>query len=285
MESLTVSGGSTAIKEKLTANHAWDGNTPYALLSHRLGADGEIQSSNWHLLGSLRPVVCPINNIWAGAHNSTRVTIDLKDLAIFEFPPSSNISHWVDSAALRLTYVEKKAGGARTTLDEVSTLTKGIGAFSMRAHIIPTATRVAHVWVTVTPFSLPSLKEKLGTARLNSPQIPTISLPLARIENEGTPTKSVEAILGVPEPQGLGLDIEAAALIDVTAAPNVPVPSSLHYKEATIGTYRSVASVRTSTAKSVTSRLDDFIAGNVASLRQPNEVFREFINTERTTGS
>ena len=100
MESLTVSGGSNAIKEKLSANHAWDGNTPYALLSHRLGADGEIQSSNWHLLGSLRPVVWPINNIWAGAHNSTRVTIDLKDLTIFEFPPSSNISHWVDSAAL-----------------------------------------------------------------------------------------------------------------------------------------------------------------------------------------
>ena len=204
---------------------------------------------------------------------------------MFEFPPSSNISHWVDSAALRLTYVEKKAGGVRTTLDEVSTLTKGIGAFSMRAHIIPTSTRVAHVWVTVTPFSLSSLKEKLGTTKLNSPQIPTISLPLARIENEGTPTKSVEAILGVPEPQGLGLDIEAAALIDVTAAPNVPPPSSLHYKEATIGTYRSVTSVRTSTAKSVISRFDDFIAGNVASLRKPNEVFREFINTERTTGS
>ena len=134
----------------------------------------------------------------------------------------------------------------------------------MRAHIIPTSTRVAHVWVTVTPFSLPTLKEKLGTARLNSPQIPTISLPLARIENEGTPTKSVEAILGVPEPQGLGLDIEAAALIDVAAAPNVLVPSSLHYKEATIGTYHSVTSVRTSTAKSVISRFDDFIAGNVA---------------------
>ena len=74
-------------------------------------------------------------------------------------------------------------------------------------------------------------------------------------------------------------------MIDVTAAPNVPVPSSLNYKEATIGTYRSVASVRTSTAKSVTSMLDDFIAGNVASLRQPNEVFKEFVNTERSTGS
>ena len=52
------------------------------------------------------------------------------DLVIFEFPPSSNISYWVDSASLRLTYSEKKAGGARTTLDEVSILTKGIGAFS-----------------------------------------------------------------------------------------------------------------------------------------------------------
>ena len=74
-------------------------------------------------------------------------------------------------------------------------------------------------------------------------------------------------------------------MIDVTAAPNVPVPNNINYKEATICTYRSVVSVRTSTAKSVTSRLDDFIAGNVASLRQPNEVFKEFVNTERSTGS
>ena len=155
----------------------------------------------------------------------------------------------------------------------------------MKAHIIPTSTRVANVWVTVTPFSLTTLKEKLGTARLNSPQIPTISLPLARIENEGTPTKSVEATLGVPEPQGLGLGIEAAALIDVTASPNAPVPDSQNYKEATICAYRSVVSVRTSTAKSVVSRLDEFIAGSVANLRQPNEVFKEFINTERPTGS
>ena len=285
MESLTVSGGSNAIKGKLSANHGWDGNAPFALLSHRLGVDGEIQSTNWHLFGSLRPIVWPINNIWAGTLNNIRINIDLKDLAMFEFPASSNISHWVDSAALRVSYVEKKAGGVRSTLDEVSAVTKGIGAFSMRAHIIPTSTRVANVWVTVTPFSLSSLKEKLGTARLNSPQIPTISLPLARIENEGTPTKSVEATLGVSEPQGLGLDIEAAALIDVTAAPNAPVPNNQNYKEATICTYRSVVSVRTSTAKSVTSRLDDFIAGNVASLRQPNEVFKEFISMERSTGS
>ena len=285
MESLTVSGGSNAIKGKLSTNHGWDGNAPFALLSHRLGVDGEIQSTNWHLFGSLRPIVWPINNIWAGTLNNILINIDLKDLAMFEFPANSNISHWVDSVALRVSYIEKKAGGVRSTLDEVSALTKGIGAFSMRAHIIPTSTRVANVWVTVTPFSVTTLKDKLGTAKLNSPQIPTISLPLARVENEGTPTKSVEATLGVPEPQGLGLGIEAAALIDVTASPNAPVPDSQNYKEATICAYRSVVSVRTSTAKSVVSRLDEFIAGSVANLRQPNEVFKEFINTERPTGS
>ena len=57
MESLTVSGGSNAIKGKLSTSHGWDGNSPFTLLSHRLGVDGEIQSTNWHLLGSLRPIV------------------------------------------------------------------------------------------------------------------------------------------------------------------------------------------------------------------------------------
>ena len=285
MESITVTGGAAAIKGRLVADHAWDGNIPYALLSHRIGEDGEIQSSNWHLLGTLKPVVFPINSIWTGAHKGTRINMDFKDLAIFEFPPRSNTSHWVDSTALRLTYAEKKAGGVMAPLDEASSLTKGIGALSVRAHILPTATRVAHVWLTVTPFSLDTLKEKLGAARLNSPQIPTISLPLARIDGEGTTSKSVEAILGVPEPQGLGIDIEAAALIDVTTAPNVPPPSVLLYKEATIGTYRSVTSMITSTAKSVVSKFNDFIAGNVANLRKPNEVFREFINPEINTGS
>ena len=284
MESITITGGTAAIKGRLVADHGWDGNVPYALLSHRIGEDGEIQSSNWHLLGTLKPVVFPINSIWTGAHKGTRINIDFKDLAIFEFPPRSNTSHWVDSTALRLTYAEKKAGGVMAPLDEASSLTKGIGVLSVRAHIIPTATRVAQVWLTVTPYSLDTLKEKLGAARLNSPQIPTISLPLARIDGEGT-SKSVEAILGVPEPQGLGIDIEAAAFIDVTTAPNVPPPSALLYKDATIGTYRAVTSMITTTAKSVVTKFNEFIAGNVANLRKPKEVFREFINPETNSGS
>ena len=284
MESITVTGGTAAIKGRLVADHGWDGNVPYALLSHRIGEDGEIQSSNWLLLGTLKPVVFPINSIWTGAHKGTRINIDFKDLAVFEFPPRSNTSHWLDSTALRISYTEKRTGGVMAPLDEASILNKGIGVLSVRAHIIPTATRVAQVWLTVAPYSLDTLKERLGAARLNSPQIPTISLPLARIDGEGT-SKSVEAILGVPEPQGLGIDIEAAAFIDVTTAPNVPPPSALLYKDATIGTYRAVTSMITTTAKSVATKFNEFLNGNVANLRKPKEVFREFINPETNSGS
>ena len=284
MESITVTGGTAAIKGRLVADHGWAGNVPYALLSHRIGEDGEIQSSNWLLLGTLKPVVFPINSIWTGAHKGTRINIDFKDLAVFEFPPRSNTSHWLDSMALRISYTEKRTGGVMAPLDEASIHNKGIGVFSVRAHIIPTATRVAQVWLTVAPYSLDTLKERLGVARLNSPQVPTISLPLARIDGEGT-NKSVEAILGVPEPQGLGIDIETAAFIDVATAPNVPLPSALQYKDATISTYRAVTSMITTTAKSLAGKFNDFLNGNPANLRKPKEVFREFINPETNSGS
>ena len=284
MESIAVTGGTAAIKGRLVADHGWDGNVPYALLSHRIGEDGEIQSSNWLLLGTLKPVVFPINSIWTGAHKGTRINIDFKDLAVFEFPPRSNISHWLDSTALRISYTEKRTGGVMAPLDEASILNKGIGVLSVRAHIIPTATRIAQVWLTVAPYSLDTLKERLGAARLNSPQIPTISLPLARIDGEGI-AKSVEATLGVPGPQGLGIDIETAAFIDVTTAPNVPLPSALQYKDATIATYRAVTSMITTSAKSVAAKFNDFLNGNLANLRKPKEVFREFINPETNSGS
>ena len=148
MESIAVTGGTTAIKGRLVADHGWDGNVPYALLSHRIGEDGEIQSSNWLLLGTLKPVVFPINNIWTGAHKGTRINIDFKDLAVFEFPPRSNISHWLDSTALRISYTEKRTGGVMAPLDEASINNKGIRCLLREGSHYPNSdqdsTSVAH---------------------------------------------------------------------------------------------------------------------------------------------
>ena len=204
-------------------------------------------------------------------------------MAIFEFPGGSNISHWIDASSLRVT-VTDKVGSARVPLDEVSAQTKGIGTFSVRAHIIPINDKAANFWVTITPFSKTGIKEKVGLANLNSPQIPSISLPLARLDLQSHSTKSLQALLGVPEPDSLGLGIGSLALLDVTVAPNTPLPSLNDYKEATISAYRSVVSVRTATAKSVTERMNEFQSGSTVSLRQPLEVFPRYRNLDRATG-
>ena len=171
LEFLTVSGGSDTIKEHFSSTYGWDGDSPRALLSHRLGHEETIQATNWLLLRSI-----------------------------------------------------------------------------------------------------------------NSPQIPTISLPIATLEPEGNPTKSLQAELGIREPTTLNLGIGALALMDTTAAPNTPLPSFNDYKEATVGTYRSVSSVRTATSKSVIQRMEEFLAGKVAKLRQPLEICPEFVNPVRPTG-
>ena len=283
LEFLTVSGGSDAIKEHFSLTYGWDGDSPRALLSHRLGHEGIIQATNWLLLGSLRPIVVPTANIWSGTAPSLRITIDIKDLAVFEFPGNSNISHWIDASSLRVTYAEK-VGSAKVSLDEVSAQAKGVGTFAVRAHIIPITDKAANFWVTVTPFSVSTIREKAGLANLNSPQIPTISLPIATLEPEGNPTKSLQAELGIREPTTLNLGIGALALMDTTAAPNTPLPSLNDYKEATVGTYRSVSSVRTATSKSVIQRMEEFLSGKVTKLRQPLEIFPVFVNPVRPTG-
>ena len=143
LEFLTVSGGSDSIKEHVRTTYGWDGDSPRALLTHRLGHEGVIQDTNWHLLGSLRPIVVPAANVWVGTSSSIRISIDIKDMAIFEFPGGSNISHWIDASSLRVTMTDK-VGSARVPLDEVSAQTKGIGTFSIRAHIIPINDKAAN---------------------------------------------------------------------------------------------------------------------------------------------
>ena len=107
---------------------------------------------------------------------------------------------------------------------------------------------------------------------------------MARLQQEGTPTKSFKAILGIQEAGGSGLGVGALALIDVTASADSPLPSINDYKEATVGCYRSVVSVRTASAKSVEARMAEFLAGTEGSLRTPVEVFPAFINPDRSTG-
>ena len=92
MEAFTVTGGSNAIKNKLRDLVQWNGTTPWTALIHRIALDGSINSTNWILLGSIKPIVWPASSIWKGASPDLRVTIECSDLAMFEFHPPSNIS-------------------------------------------------------------------------------------------------------------------------------------------------------------------------------------------------
>ena len=85
-------------------------------------------------------------NIWVGTLSSLKMFIDVKDLAVFKSPGNSNISYWVDVASLPVAYSDKAPGAPRAPLDEVSAQAKGVGTFSIRAHIIPTSGQTASFW-------------------------------------------------------------------------------------------------------------------------------------------
>ena len=94
----------------------WDGISPQALASHRLSQDATIGSTNWMLVGGIKPITCPASHIWKDALRNVRVTIDIKDLSIFDFPPTSNISRWLDSDAVPIAF-HKKDGRDKVRLN------------------------------------------------------------------------------------------------------------------------------------------------------------------------
>ena len=94
--------------------------------------------------------------------------MDIKDMSVFEFPWGSNISQWIDSAGLSFTFTQKqKKGKIKPT--EVEDMTIRLGPLTIRTHILPSATKLANVWI-----ALDIVKEMMGQVNFNSPHIPTI---------------------------------------------------------------------------------------------------------------
>ena len=104
LENFTTCRGLTTIKVLLKDKYSWDGMSPRVLVSHQLNQASIIESTNWVLVGSLKLIAFPASHIWKNAHPSIRVTMEMKDLSVFEFLPTSNISRWLDSSAVQTTF-------------------------------------------------------------------------------------------------------------------------------------------------------------------------------------
>ena len=116
LEDFITPGGTATIKALMRDKFVWDGKMPRAIVSHRLNEEANLKSSNWVLLGALKPISCPAAHIWKNAHQDLRVNIDIKDLCNFVFPPTSNISGWLDQTLLSVTY-SKKTGKDKRRID------------------------------------------------------------------------------------------------------------------------------------------------------------------------
>ena len=204
--------------------------------------------------------------------------MDLKDLSVFQFPGNSSVSAWIDREALTVTYTNRPPGTQSATVDAPTAQTKGVGTFAIRANIVPISKEEASFWISFVPFSTAELTVKLGAALARSPQVPSISLPIAGGHPADKPgAKSSRAVLGVQGPPDNDFGIGPLALLDISLCPNAPqLPNLDRYKEATIGTYRAATMVTPATATSVVSKLEHLKAGKVPDLKLPKEVFAAF---------
>ena len=283
-----ITGGAIAADNKVKELHPLpDLQAPRVLVSHRLKADSSIESSMWVAVGSLKKLPTRANTLWLGAAEGLSFSLDLSALSSFEFPPTLNVSYWVDGDALDLQFYRKEAGGRYEPTDKVTAMASGAGKLAVRLHLLPDTTKTANLWVQAVPLSKAELQAKVGPARMQTGDVPTISLYVAKNSGRGTATKSVSVTLGVPEPADAGFDIHSMALIDVTASPdpaNPLLPSGGAYKEATIGAYRRLVGARSTSATSFSARMDDFVAGRQTVAKQLALVFSVWLDPARGQG-
>ena len=273
LENYTTFGGSATMKALLKDKCNWDGQSPRALVSHRLGQDPIIESSNWMLVGSIKPISCPASHIWKDAHRDLRVTIDIKDFTVFDFPPVANVSRWLDSGSFPIVF-SKKVGREKVRLSLQEAKDGGVGNLCIRAIVIPCSTKEAHIWVGASPFTSSELKDKLSPVTYETGRAPTISLPISQLSDSTSPLKATAVPLGLPDLGAGQSDMEAWSHIDATAAGNAPLAVDMdEYKEATYSIYRKVTNFRMATAGSYLTKLDNLAAGTAAELQSPTLFF------------
>ena len=134
LRSLRVSGGSTAIANKLCNEINYDRIKTLGMGIITTDQDGVIKSTNWLLLGSLQTIVTPAKNIWNDAHKDLSIVLRIKDLSIFEFRPCKNISAWIERESLDIRIVNKIT---KKALDWEASKEQGVGDVTARAIIVP----------------------------------------------------------------------------------------------------------------------------------------------------
>ena len=65
---------------------------------------GVVVDCHWAVLGGLKELNFTANLLWQGADKYLRVSVQLDDMSMFEFPGSGNLSGWLDREELEVTY-------------------------------------------------------------------------------------------------------------------------------------------------------------------------------------
>ena len=116
------------------------------------------------------------------------MSLDIKDLSIFEFTGNSSVRAWIDREAISVAYTDKPPGSQRAPVDAAMALAKGGGTFSVRANLLHTTKEEVSFWIAVTPFSKADLRGKLGATMASSPQVPSTSTSLGYSQGPNQPS-------------------------------------------------------------------------------------------------
>jgi hypothetical protein len=284
---MRVSGGSTALAEKLRRDVDYDGVKLIATGIVTTDQAGAIKSTHWVALGALKTIQMPAQRIWIDANKQIQVVIRIPDMAIFEFPATSNMSAWVDRNDLDIRFVNKTD---RCTLDWEEARTMGVEDVIARAIIVPGSHQEATVWVAVVPLGKEELADKVGGHDVNHHGIPHISLPLDEQEVDAPNTfsagKAVTATLIQQELPNQGFGMGTLAFIDCTTSdnPDQGNPDPGRYKEAVLGLYRAVSMGAPTNVGHFASSLQKFIDKTAPTMKKAPVVFPEYTRPREAAG-
>ena len=287
LQSLRVLGGSAALTEKLVNDISYDNVKIIAAGIVTTDQSGAIKSTHWSVMGSVKDTVIQARKIWHQADKDVQVLIRMKDLTLFEFPASTNISGWLDRSDIDIRLIKKSD---RSQIDWEAASDKGIGDLSARMIIVPGNPREASLWISVIPLSAEDLASKVGLGNINNPAIPHIVLSLEEAEENAANTfssgRAVTATLIQQELPTAGLGMGTLAFIDCTSSDREDqgMPDPEKYKEACIKFYRSVHTGAPTTAANFTAAIGKFVDKTASTMKKAPMVYPDYRATATTTG-
>ena len=279
LQALRVPGGSAALLDKLQKEIKYDRVKILAAGVVTTDQNGLIKSTHWTAMGAVKAVNLPAHRIWVDADKDVQVVLRFKDLTIFEFPASSNMSAWLHRSDLNIRFFNKSD---KTEMDWDTAQAKGIEELSVRMVIVPGNPREASMWITVIPLSMDDLTIKVGQPEMNNPAIPHITLALEEMEENAATTfssgKAVTATLIQQEQPNMGLGMGTMAFIDCTTSDSVDqgLLDPAKYKEACLKFFRAVVMGAPTTAINFTTALAKFTDKTANTMRKAPVVYPDF---------